>query len=153
MTKKVIVDTNIAFSALLNVNSRIGQILINGNRFYEFYSPEYVREEIFEHKLKIQTLANLDENKFIATYELVMHNINILNHILIPVDFYKRAEKLCSSIDIDDTAFVAVTDFVRGKLWTGDKELIQGLISKGYKRLITTEELHQDFIRKERLKK
>jgi predicted nucleic acid-binding protein len=91
MIRKVVVDTNIAFSALLNVNSRIGQILINGNRFYEFYSPGYVREEIFEHKKKIQTIANLDENKFIATYELVMHNINILNHIVIPIDFYKRA--------------------------------------------------------------
>ncbi len=31
---KIIVDTNIVFSALLNVNSRIGQILINGKNEY-----------------------------------------------------------------------------------------------------------------------
>ncbi|MBN1598813.1 MAG: hypothetical protein JW894_11005 [Bacteroidales bacterium] len=72
---------------------------------------------------------------------------------MIPIEFYKRAEKIYSSIDIDDTAFVAVTDFVRGKLWTGDKELIQGLLSKGYQRFITTEELHQDFLGKQKLKK
>jgi predicted nucleic acid-binding protein len=50
---KIIIDTNIAFSALLNINSRIGQILINGNRYYDFYSPEYIRSEIIEHQDKI----------------------------------------------------------------------------------------------------
>lgn len=47
---KIIVDTNIVFSALLNTNSRIGQILINGKNYFDFYSPEYVRFEIFQHK-------------------------------------------------------------------------------------------------------
>jgi predicted nucleic acid-binding protein len=152
MIRRVVVDTNIAFSALLNVNSRIGQILVNGNSFYEFYSPEYVREEIFEHKGKIQLIANLDDNKFIKTYELVMHNITILNHSVIPIEFYKKAENLCSSIDIDDTPFVAVTEFIRGKLWTGDKVLINGLIAKDYKRIISTDELHKDFIKKEKIR-
>jgi len=31
---KIIIDTNILFSALLNTDSRIGQILINGKRYY-----------------------------------------------------------------------------------------------------------------------
>ena len=150
MIKKVVVDTNIAFSALLNINSRIGQILLNGKELYEFYSPEYIRDEIFEHKEKIKLIANLDENKFIATYELVLHNMNILNHSIIPIKFYKKAEELCKSIDIDDTPFVAVTEFVRGKLWTGDKVLGNGLTAKNYMRLISTEELYQDFIKKEK---
>ena len=50
---KIIIDTNIVFSALLNTNSRIGQILINGNRYYDFYLPEYIRFEIFEHTEKL----------------------------------------------------------------------------------------------------
>jgi predicted nucleic acid-binding protein len=82
-----------------------------------------------------------------------MHNITILNHFVIPIELYKKAENLCSSIDIDDTPFVAITELVRGKLWTGDKVLINGLIAKDYKRIITTDELHQDFIRKEKLRK
>jgi len=40
---KIIVDTNIVFSALLNTNSRIGQILINGKNRFDFYSPAYVK--------------------------------------------------------------------------------------------------------------
>ena len=60
---KIIVDTNIVFSALLNINSRIGQILINGKNHYDFYSPEYVRLEIFKHK---PTPKNLKSSKMLC---------------------------------------------------------------------------------------
>ena len=42
---KIIVDTNIVFSAFLNINSKIGQILINGVHQNEFYAPEYLRDK------------------------------------------------------------------------------------------------------------
>jgi len=147
---KVIIDTNIVFSALLNINSRIGQILINGNRYYNFYSPEYIRYELFAHQEKIKTIAKLTDNEFIETYESIIRNIIILNHKLIPIDIYKKAEALCKSIDIDDTVFVAVAEFTQGKLWTGDLKLLNGLAEKGYKDIIKTEELYHDFIKRER---
>jgi predicted nucleic acid-binding protein len=133
---KIIIDSNIVFSALLNVNSRIGQILINGIKFYHFYSPEYIRFEILEHREKIKLIAKLTDNEFLETYELIMRNITILNHTLLPIKNYKKAEELCKSIDIDDTVFVAFTEFTKGKLWTGDIKLYNGLFNKGFKRLI-----------------
>ena len=105
---KIIIDTNILFSALLNTDSRIGQILINGKRYYNFYAPEYIREEIIEHKDKIKTIAKLSDDDFIELYELILRNITILNHTLIPTNIYKKAENLCETIDMDDTIFVAV---------------------------------------------
>ena len=150
---KIIIDTNILFSALLNTDSRIGQILINGKRFYDFYAPEYIREEIIEHKDKIKAIAKLSDDDFIELNELVLRNITILNHTLIPAHIYKKAEKLCETIDLDDTIFVAVAEFIRGKLWTGDKKLINGLAEKGYKRLIRTEEIYRDFISKRKRRK
>ena len=147
---KIIIDSNISFSAILNVNSRIGQIIISGHKHYDFYSPEYIRFEILEHQDKIKEIANLTDNEFIETYELILRNITILNHTIIPVKFYKKAAEICNSIDIDDTAFVAFTEYLRGKLWNGDQKLIKGLIEKGFKRLVTTEELYQDFIVKEK---
>ena len=150
---KIIIDTNIVFSAILNVNSRIGQILINGYKHYDFFAPEYIRYEIIEHQDKIKELANLSDNEFLATYELIIREITILNHTLLPIEFYKTALDICKSIDIDDSAFVAFTEYTRGKLWTGDKNLLKGLSEKGFKRLITTDELYQDFIKKEKLKK
>src|SRR6056297_155338 len=150
---KIIIDTNILFSALLNTDSRIGQILINGKRYYNFYAPEYIREEIIEHKDKIKTIAKLSDDDFIELYELILRNITILNHTLIPTNIYKKAENLCETIDLDDTIFVAVAEFTRGKLWTGDKILINGLSEKGYKRLIRTEEIYRDFISKRKRRK
>ncbi|MBN1118127.1 MAG: hypothetical protein JXA77_13040 [Bacteroidales bacterium] len=44
---KIIIDTNIVFSAILNVNSRIGQLIFNGLNYYDLYSPEYIRGELW----------------------------------------------------------------------------------------------------------
>lgn len=142
---KIVVDTNIVFSTFLNTNSRIAQILFSVNS-YEFFAPDYVRFEIIKHKEKIKKIAKLSENDFLELYELVMKNITILNLNVIPNAFYTQAKTLCETIDVDDTAFVAVSKFVKGKLWSGDIKLLNGLIEKGYKNVIKTEELYQHFI-------
>ena len=149
---KIVVDTNIVFSALLNTNSRIAQILINGNKHFDFYSPAYVRFEIFKHKERIKSIGKLTDDEFIETYSLILKNITILNHSIIPTKTYKNAELLCQDIDIDDTTFVAVSDFTNGILWTGDLKLLNGLIKKGYKNLIKTDDLYQIFMNRERRK-
>ena len=41
--KRIVVDTNVAFSTFLNINSRIGQILLNGSKHYNFFAPEYIK--------------------------------------------------------------------------------------------------------------
>lgn len=150
---KIIIDSNIAFSAILNVNSRIGQIIINGFNYYDFYSPEYIRTELLEHQEKIKKIANLTDNEFLETYELIIRNITILNHSLLPIKFYKQAREICNSIDINDTVFVAFAEYIGGDLWTGDKKLISGLYDQGFKRLITTDDLYQDFIKRNKHKK
>lgn len=149
---KIIVDTNIVFSALLNINSRIGQILINGKSHYDFYSPQYVKFEIFEHKKKIKSIGKLTDNEFLEIYGLLLKNITVLNHSIIPAEIYKDAELICKDIDIDDTIFVAVSNFTNGILWTGDIKLLNGLKKKGFKNFIKTNDLFQDFLSKERLK-
>lgn len=105
---KIIIDTNIVFSIFLNINSRIGQVQINGSKFYDFYAPEFLRHEILEHKEKIKSLAKLSDNDFLEIYELVMRNITVLHHTLLPIKIIEKAKDLCKYIDIDDTAFIAV---------------------------------------------
>jgi len=146
---KIVIDSNIIFSALLNVNSRIGQILLNGHKKFNFFAPEYVRFEIIQHQLKIKKFAKISDSEFLELFELVMRNIKILNHSIIPTKFYIDALKLCESVDIDDAVFVAFAEFLKGKLWTGDKRLIKGLVEKGFKRIITTENIYLDFLKKE----
>ena len=46
---KIVVDTNIVFTALLNPDAKIGQILIYGQKRFEFYAPQLLKEEIRKH--------------------------------------------------------------------------------------------------------
>ena len=55
---KIIVDTNIVFSAMLNSQGKIGQLIINGDKFFKFYTVGLLEEEIWNHKDKIQKNAN-----------------------------------------------------------------------------------------------
>ena len=43
---KIILDTNIIFSALLNSDSSIGEVLFNSSDYFEFYGCDYMRHEI-----------------------------------------------------------------------------------------------------------
>jgi hypothetical protein len=44
-------------------------------------------------------------------------------------------------IDLKDIAFVALSEFQRAILWSGDQSLIKGLRARGYDRIITTNEM------------
>ncbi len=44
--------------------------------------------------------------------------------------------------------FVALTEHIRGRLWTGDKELIKGLKRKKWDKLISTEELYKVIVKR-----
>jgi predicted nucleic acid-binding protein len=56
---------------------------------------------------------------------------------------------LVSGIDENDALFVALTNHLNAKLWTGDKKLISDLINKGYTRTISTNELNDLFLDKQ----
>jgi len=145
---KLIVDSNIIFSAILNVNSRIGQILLTSDKSYDFYAPKYVRDEIFNHQEKLKKIAKLGDNEFLEVYELVLKNITILDHSIAAKSNYKKAFELCKDVDLDDIPFVAFSLYLKCKLWTGDKKLIKGLKDNGFDKIVTTNDLFDDFLKK-----
>lgn len=142
---KIVVDTNIIFGALLNTNSRIGQLLINSGEVFEFFAPQYLREEIFEHKARLQVLIKKDDAVFLELYESIIRHVNIISGSLIDEECWSIAKNLCQTVDVDDTEFVACTELINGKLWTGDLKLIKGLRRQGYARCITTDALFDKY--------
>ena len=44
--KKIIVDTNIIFSCLLNSQGKIGDLIFNSENIFDFYSNQYMRFKI-----------------------------------------------------------------------------------------------------------
>lgn len=149
--KKVVVDTNILFSAILNNKSNIAQIILTGFNDFQFYAPEYIRYEILKHKKKICKLACISEIEFLEIYELLLKHLSIIDLRLVPFEYYQKAEILCVDIDIDDTPFVALALYVEGIIWTGDLKLSKSLIKKGFTQIINTKDLHVHFL-KERIK-
>jgi predicted nucleic acid-binding protein len=138
---KIIVDTNIVFSAILNSNSRIGKILLNSNQHFQFFSCNYLRIEIQRHKNKLLKLTKLTEPHLTELEVLLIHKITFIDERLIPSKILIETEVQLKAIDPNDTAFVALAKHLGGKLWTGDMKLYRGLKAKRFKDIILTSEL------------
>lgn len=48
-----VVDSNIIFSAILNPDNNIGQIIIKGSKYFTFITVDQLKEEIEIHEDKI----------------------------------------------------------------------------------------------------
>lgn len=138
---KVIVDTNIVFSGMLNTNSRIATTLLRPRNDHNYYSTEQLRLEIERHSDKLMALAGYTEQEFRKIFILFASKIRFIDRQLIPKYFYSKALLLTEDVDIDDTEFVALTMFMDGKLWSGDGKLIKGLIRKGWDKFVSINDL------------
>jgi predicted nucleic acid-binding protein len=47
---KFVVDTNIVFSAVLNTQSKIGDLMMNSQGIFEFYACDTLRSELKKHR-------------------------------------------------------------------------------------------------------
>jgi predicted nucleic acid-binding protein len=124
---KIIVDTNIVFSAVLNSNSRIAKILLNSKEHFQFYTCHYLKNEIQRHRKKLLKITKLNLEQLIQIEELITQHITFIDERLIPKTLLAKTEIQLSTIDVNDTVFVALTKHLKGILWTGDLELYRGL--------------------------
>ena len=138
---KIVVDTNIIFSTLLNSNSNIGDLLFNSDKHFEFYSCSYMRYEIQKHWERLKKISKLSDEQLQVSYALVLSKLKFINEDIIPVETWLVSEQITKGIDIDDTDFVALTKFLKATLWTGDKILYNGLKKIDFKKLLNTTEL------------
>ena len=138
---KIVVDTNIIFSALLNTNSTIGDLLLNSRSQFEFYSCNYMRVEIIKHWEKLKKISKMSDLELQVAYNILISKLKFINEELIPVGIWLDSEKLTKDIDVDDIDFIALTKFLKAKLWTGDKVLYNGLNNIGFNDILNTKEL------------
>ncbi|HKJ42031.1 MAG TPA: PIN domain-containing protein [Sunxiuqinia sp.] len=146
---KFVVDTNIVFSAILNPKSPIGQIILNGSKYFTFLSISQLKDEIENQEDKIIKISGLDHSNYLRIYRLITSKIKFVNQLLINDDNYQKANELTHDIDPDDLLFVGLAIQYRCKLWSGDKQLINGLSTKGFSQITTTEELFQSYLDRE----
>ena len=133
---RIVVDTNIIFSALLNSNSNIGDLIFNSEPYFEFYSCNYMRYEIRKYWERRKQISKLSDEQLQVSYTLVLSKLKFINEELIPATTWKASEELVKGIDINDIDFVALTTFIQASLWTGDKVLYKGLKKYRVQRIV-----------------
>ncbi|MCF8372783.1 MAG: hypothetical protein K9H64_14255 [Bacteroidales bacterium] len=134
-------DTNIIFSGLVNTKSTIGDLLINSDEYFQFYSCSYMRFEIEKHWQKLLKASRLTESELRESQYRLFRKIHFFNEELISGESWDKAKNLVEDIDIDDIDFVAINEHLNGILWTGDKALYNGLKTKGYNKICNTSDI------------
>jgi predicted nucleic acid-binding protein len=138
---RIVVDTNVVFSAILNSDGKIGDLLLNSKRIIKFYSVEYLRYEIRNHYDKLSKISKQSVDKICNTEYFVTKEIEFISEEQIAESYWKSAYKLVKDVDLDDIAFVALSKHLKCKLWTGDGVLIRGLHKNRFLNTISTDEL------------
>ncbi len=138
---RIIVDANIVFSAILNTNSKIADLLLNSKGTFDFLAPDYLQTELRKYHSKISKLSKLTIIEIEIVENKISKPIIFMSGIHIPETKWISAENLVKDIDSKDTPYVAFSLFYKCKIWSGDKVLRKGLENKGFKNVISTEEL------------
>ena len=112
------------------------------------YSTEQLEYELAEHWSKLKRLSKYSEIELHKAVTLITSKIKFINVELIPRTLFTKAEEWTKNIDVDDTEFVALAEHIRGKLWTGDKELVKGLKRKKWDKLVSTDELYKVIVKR-----
>jgi predicted nucleic acid-binding protein len=131
MNPRVIVDTNVLFSALVSSHSRLREILLMESDV-AFCCPRFVFSELFKHKERILAATDLSEDELLDALNSLFAHIQFVDESAIPIGDWLEARRLCSSIDEKDTPFVALAIHLNARLWTEDDELKKGLRAKGF---------------------
>lgn len=88
-------------------------------------------------------ISKMTLNEIEVIDKKVTKPITFISEILIPEDKWLFAENLAKDIDDKDIPYVAFSLFYNCDIWSGDKALRKGLENKGFKRIISTEELFE----------
>ncbi len=65
----IAVDTNIVFSAILNTNNTIGDLILNSQNIFQFQSCNLLLSEIDNHWGKLKKISKLNTSDFQDFFE------------------------------------------------------------------------------------
>jgi len=96
---RIVVDSNIVFSAILNSSGKIGQLIIGGTKHFEYFTVNLLKEEIFKHKTKILSVSGIEPAQFESTFIAITSRIKFVDEILLSDEIILQAQLLTADID------------------------------------------------------
>lgn len=118
---RIVIDTNIVFSAILNSNGIIGDLLFNSEDQFDFFSPEFIVSELAKYKSKLVLLSKLSPEKVDISIYQVLKKIELISPETIADSDWRQAYNLAANVDENDTPFLATALGIGAFIWTGDK--------------------------------
>src|SRR3989338_3268869 len=117
---KIVVDSNVIFSALIRDSTTRRQILECDNMLL---FPVYIFEELEKHKDELMSKSRMEKEDFDALLHLLLSKM-----IIVPTTSLKphkeEAVSIIRNIDMDDAVFIACALAYPGSIiWSGDKKL------------------------------
>ncbi len=100
-----------------------------------------MRVEIEKHWNKLLLASKLTETELRESQYRLHKKISFISEELISKETWFFVERMVGNIDIDDIDFIAINEYLKGILWTGDKVLYNGLKKKGYDTVANTTEM------------
>jgi len=137
----VVVDAYIVFSAMLNTQSRIGQLLLNGPDSITFIAPDFLLTELHRHHAKICRITRMTSDETVVVRHIVCSAIRFVSEELISPQVLQEAEMLVADTDPKDAIYVALAMQFDCPIWSGDQKLRQGLRPKGFHSFISMDDL------------
>jgi predicted nucleic acid-binding protein len=129
----VVVDTSIFLRFLLRQNSS-GRRRFVGEQSLRFFCPRFFFVELLKHKEKIVQASELAEDELLQVLHSLLAKIRFVEEGSIPIGVWMKARRLCESVDLKDTPFVALALHLDASLWTSDAELRAALVRNGFDR-------------------
>lgn len=123
----IVVDTNIVFSAILNADGTIADLLLNSDETFKFYAPNFMLEELEKHHEKMKSISGLSEQELRFLESFILKKIEIISEDFIDHNNWNIAKRLTEDVDEFDIPFVALSIELECPLWTGDKKLMRGI--------------------------
>jgi predicted nucleic acid-binding protein len=134
---KIVVDSNIIFSALISGRETYLDIV----RINDVYIPDIVLSELNQYETRIISKAKLKQADFKLFIRMFFEKVIVIPKFAISAESWREAYRICNDVDEKDTPFIALSLEFKIPLWTGDKKLMDGIRKKGFDDFVTTEEL------------
>ena len=134
--QQYVVDANVLISIMISGKSTYKPILT----YFDFYSPDFVFEEIDKYKLTIleKTKMNIDELQRFTFF--IFNQVSVIPRIVISDEAIAKATELIRDIDIKDLSYVALAIELDCVLITRDNSLIKGAKKKGFRKIMSFED-------------
>jgi predicted nucleic acid-binding protein len=129
----VIVDATLAFKSLVSNRGDLHERVPSVPEVM-LVSPQFLMLELFRHRARLAHATGLPEVEFLAAVHRLLARLEFVNETRIPLGHWIEARRLCRDVDPGDTAYVALTLHLDGRLWTEDRVLKDGLKARGFDR-------------------